>query len=561
MAYKRNNEKEYVQSFWKYFMYYAENSLSNSTNDKVEIQKELEKDIDKFTTALTKLAPLRSNYIRFASQKFFAQNPVAFIETYQQIMDYMKKDPDFLERFNPYNYSYNKEFSHGQFLIELIRESRETNPELPPNSKEELKALRQNLLKCDSLFEKRSKKLYIDLLVAIGNLLKKFNLIEYSAEKFRHKVAGFSLLNLSYPAHDTEIEKLEKIEKETDQIIAEEKKAKKKELTQNPIKEEALSKTISIDTLFTENYLNTLTLPKLIALAAFWTNRAVKHIRTLNEMIFVVNELDLWENLSTRKKRLAIEPTQLSNLLKKTMCLTKFEDEVFGIMENIQFEQPELSQTEINKIFNEHFDAKVKKEEGQYKTDFDLILPDSQNNLNNDLTKYHLMSNTIYLLYRLKDMCIFNLLMGCIDHGYSKNWGILPESDETDKEIVCFDIEGLNMPVRLHVYTSELTEFLEEFTSSPVIPLYQGIKDFELGDELFGTIILAPICKKQNTCIKKELADPRKLLPYKLNYLRHIQFLKDSSKLPPSLKNENLHNAKNLRTGENIHITTKVKNK
>ena len=544
-------------------MYYIQNSLSNSTTDKVKIQKNLEKDIDKFTNALTKLAPMRSNYIRFASQKFFVQNPEAFISTYQQIIAYMKEDPDFLERFNPYNYSYNKEFFHGQFLVELIRESREKHPNIPPNSKEELQFLSQSLLKFDSLFEKRSKKLYIDLLVEIGNLLKKFNLVEYSAENFRHKIAGFSLLNLSYPAHDIEIEKLEKKEKEIERIRAAEKKAKKKELTPNPIKENALSNTISVDTLFTENYLSTLTLPKLIALAAFWTNRAVKHIRTLNEMIFIVNELDLWGNLNTRQKRLNIEPTQLSNLLNKTMCLTKFEDEVFGIMENIQFEQPELNQDEINKLFNEHLDEKVKIEEEKYKADFDITLPNSKNNLNDDLTKYHQMSNTIYLLYRLKDICIFNLLMGCIDYGYSKNWGILPESDRPNQEIICFDIEGLNMPVRLHVYTRELREFLKEYTSSLIITLYKGFKDLDLGDEFFGTIILAPICKKQNTCIKKSLAEPWKFTPRTIKYLKHIQFLKEPSKLPPSLINTNPYdpNAKNLKTSKTLRIPEKVQNK
>lgn len=549
MAEQRNNNfsenrEEYVESFWKYFMYYIENLQSTLGKNNFDVQKELEKDIKNFTIFLTECSPMKSNYIRLLSQKFFAKNPLVLLETYKEIINESQKDPNYLLSFNSYTYPYNKDSFRTQFIAEVLIDTRKANPNLTPGTKEEFKILQQNLAKCDKLFEKRLKRLYIQLLVQLGDFLKKFNLIEYSTTTFRHKLAHHSLVNLSYPAHDSEIDKL--------------KEQEKKDPKNNDSKENDLTKTISIDTLFTENYLNSLTLPKLMTLSAFWINRTTKHIVTLNEMLFIVNELNLWETISPKQKRLNLDSSKLSTLLIKTQYLSNLEDEIFDILENLQFKFPHLTQKQLNAIFSHHFDEKIAKEETAYKHDFDKLLPTSPNKLSHDLLEFHQMSNTRYLLYRLKDICIFDLLMGCIDEGYSKNWGVVPNTTQKNSKFITvyFDISGLNMPLRLHVYKSELIDFLKAYTGEPKIPLYKGAKDIDLGKKFFSTTVLAPISKKQNTCVKKKLSDPTKLPQTTIAFLRHIRFLKEPSQLPPSLKveNPNAPNAINLETGEKLHI-------
>jgi len=312
--------------------------------------------------------------------------------------------------------------------------------------------------------------------------------------------------------------------------------------------------------IFTENFLNNLTLPKLIALSGFWINRTVKAIITLNEMLFIVNAFNLWDDVIARKRHIPIEPTQLDAMLEKTAYLSQIEEMLFDTMEDIQLKQPSADLDYLNKIFNEIFDKKIKKEEKRYKKKFDRILPDSENDLQTDIYAFHEMANAKYLLYRIKDMCIFNLLMGSIDKHYSKNWGIIPSDNMSGRFVnISFDIEGLNMPLRLHVYQSELIAFLTEYTGKPVIPLYKGASDMKIYGQYISSAILAPSSKKQNSFITEQLANPTKLSPSIVNFLKHLKFLKDNSKLPPSIKNEspNTPNTINLVTGERSYIPTK----
>ena len=194
------------------------------------------------------------------------------------------------------------------------------------------------------------------------------------------------------------------------------------------------------------------------------------------------------------------------------------------------------------------------------------------------------MVNTQFLLYSIKDISVFNLLMGCIDSHYSKNWGIIPEKDNTSQAYINIDIEGLNMPLRLHMPKSNLIKFLTEYTGQPIMPLYQGSNDMKLSKDPKTSNVLAPLCKKQTNCItertsffnksledhkkgddpKKKLS-PAQIINYQkaLQFLAHIKFLRDKTKLPPSLKHisPNAPNAFNLKTEEEIHIKSKTKDR
>lgn len=532
MAEKQNTTKTinsnedlayWVKKFWSSFLYYTRNiECDDPNNFKKTVQEAIDKEITDLTTFLTHYGSTRSDYLRANAQKFFVQNPTSFVETYKLVLENIEKDPSYFEKFTSLTYSYNKDSFRTQFLVELLRETRKANPSIEPGTKTEFSALQINLRKFDKIFEQDLKQSYIELLLYLKDFFEKFNILEPYCDTFSNKLMNYSLQELSYAAH-------------TD------KKHPK-----------------SLDTIFTEKYLNSLALPKLIAIAGFWINRATKATRTLNELNFIINEFDLWPQVKNQRKQFPLDNKQLDDVLTKTRCLYHFEDELFAIMEEIHLAKPKLNNEQLTTIFSKFFDEKVSKEQKRYKERFDDIFPDSDNNLEKELSSIHELFNTRYLLYRLKDFCIFNLIMGSIDKHYSKNWGL--DSIVPGKLTqIYFDIEGLNMPLRLHVYKSQLLTCLKDYTGKSIVPIYKGAKDMTIKGDYITTEILAPILSEQNNFLNTQLADPRKLHPDILNFLRHIKFIKDPSKIPPAFKaeNSNTPNAINIETEEELRILPK----
>lgn len=515
------NHDYWAKKFWSNFLHYIK---SFDALEPTQLNKDIENEITDFSFFLTNFASLKSNFLRASAHKHFSKNSADFIETYHKILKEIENSPDFLTTFSPHKYSYNKNLFREQYVVELLAATRNLNPDLTPGSQNEFNQLHDNLKKCDNTFEKRQKQAYISLLVRLGDFLKKLNLIEEYSNTYNSMLSMYGLKALSYPPH------------------VDEKNCK------------------SIDTILTENYLNNLTLPRLTALTGFWINKSAKAIVTLNEMLFIVNEFDLWNDVIAQKKQIPITDEQLKTILDKTSYLSQAEETIFNIMETMQFNAPTANQEEINNIFNSELNKKIAKEKTRYKKRFDSILPNSKNDLKKDIYAFHEMSNTRYLLYRLKDMCIFNLLMGSIDNHYSRNWGIVPNDNPNSKFVnVTFDLEGLNMPLRLHIYQSELTDFLKKYTGEPIIPLYKGANDMTIYGHYISSAVFAPTSKKQNSFVTEQLANPSKLPPDIANFLKHLKFLKDSTKLPITLKNEspNKPNAVNLETGEKTYIPSK----
>lgn len=537
---------EWVKKCWKNFLFFAQNLPENN---KKSIESSLKKEIEDLTIFLTDFGPTKSNFIRSTAQKYFTKNPMNFLETYKAVIDATQKDKNYFSKFNPYTYSYNPINFRTQFLVELIIDTRKANPQLKPGTKEEFKILQINLGKCDKLFEKRLKREYIQLLVRLGEFIEKFDFLKDYTNTFENKLVT-PLDGSNYARRD-----------ENDNLIDNTLKG----LSYQPHKTEA--NCISLDSVFSENYLNNLKFPKLVALAGFWINKVTKQIESLNDVLFLTNEFNLWKYTNSNKKTLPLDDQQIKATLIKTKFLSQLEDNLFKKVESLQLESPTLSQETIHKIFSNHFKQTIRKKEINYKKRFDRSLPEIPNELNHDLAEFHEMSNTRYLLYRLKDICILNMVMGSIDHKFSRNWGIT--SCNRNKTNIVFDVEGLILPLQLHIPTNKLLAFCKEYTDSSVIQFYKGIKDFSIKeknakkDKLIKSDILAPICSKQKTFINSIFKENVPLSPSMANFLMHIRFLSDNSKLPPSIKNENpyLPNALDLETGETLHIQSKEKNR
>ena len=108
------------------------------------------------------------------------------------------------------------------------------------------------------------------------------------------------------------------------------------------------------------------------------------------------------------------------------------------------------------------------------------------------------------------------------------------------------------MPVRLHIPTEELIDFLNAYTGEPTLPIYKGADDLKLYSRYITTSVLAPMCKKQHIYAKTKLAHPSTPAEQK-KFLSHVYYLKNPHKPPASLKIKNeKNNYFNLETNEYI---------
>lgn len=517
--YSNSTKLSHIKSFWPCFLAYTQYIQQNSNSTDINLTEEINNDITKFSKILTEFSLLRTFSFRISAGKYFSKNPNALQNTYSTIIEKSEKDPKYFQSFRPTHTKYNPDFFRTQFVAEVVYETRNIQQGIPNN---EFDFLKTTIPSLTTYFEKNIKKIYIQLLVELGNFLKKFDILEKATTTFKYSFSVYQLKDLSYPPHTDE------------------------------------KNCISMDNLFTENFLQNLSMPKLISLTAFWTNRTAKYIEDLNQILYIVNELDLWKKVQKHKKVLPIDDEKLIYMLNKTENLIKMEMKIFEetiITHNTS--ETELSYAEINEIFAEKLNKKIEQTETRHKIKYDKVLPNSDNLLTDDVDALHTLTNTEFLLYNLKDISIFNLLMGCIENRYSKNWGVIPDSDPLFAN-VSIDIEGLNMPVRLHIYKSKLAEFLIDFTGKPIIPIYKGSKDMIIRGQYMSSTVLAPLFTKQTAAINQALSGSQNLSPDLVNFLRHIKFLKNPSNPPPALKNEP-SNTINIITNEISPVIEKKK--
>lgn len=516
----RETDLYWIVKFWSNIVYYSKNS-PESSDDLTSIIKN---EIEIFSSNIATLGSIRSNNLRANAQKYFLKNPSAIINTHHEILENEKNNPDYLQQFNPITYSYDKNSFRTQFLAEVISEMRTTYPQLQSNPEAELKVVKIIVPTLDKSYEKLLKQQYIKILMNIGDFMKKFNLLEEFSSTYKNMLSNHGLRDLGYPMH------------------------------------EDLPNCKSIDTFFTENFLNTLSLQKLTALSSFWLNKAAKSIISLNNMLFIINEYDLWPVVKSGKKQCPLPQEKIALVLKKTAFVSQIENSIFSSLENIQLDNPNISSAEIDDICNKSLAEKIENKKDWYKSKFDKLLPELENDMDKDIRQFHRIYNARYLLYRLKDICIFNLLIGSIDNHFSQNWGVIQENIANDEFInINFDIEGLNMPLRLHMYTSELKKFLKTYTGKCIVPLYKGGKDLNIKGIYISSSILLPMFVKQTSCINNILNNSKNLSPDVITFLQHLKFLKNTSKVPPTFIGTKAKesNALNLETDQKLYIPKK----
>ena len=202
--------------------------------------------------------------------------------------------------------------------------------------------------------------------------------------------------------------------------------------------------------------LQKLNLTQLAALYAFWDNRLVKEIEKIYNSYFIMYELDLDDKTTVQNKDATnkLLPQQLENLNVKTALLDSLISNIYYQYRDTHLEGGEVSIEDALSKISAKFGA-------EYQKYFSGIcgLNVHENNFDKDIVLRLKTENAIRNLYLQKDNGITGLLNLLYNGDVSENWGIIDENPRSKFVLLVADINGLNMPLRLHIEREKVKEF------------------------------------------------------------------------------------------------------
>ena len=309
---------------------------------------------------------------------------------------------------------------------------------------------------------------------------------------------------------------------------------------------------IGVEDIFDEEFLKKLNLEELSMLCAFWLNRLSKEVESINEALFFIKELDLWNkikdaesNKETGNIDVDIDKNKLQNVYSKMAFLKMFINMIYTkaikkgkftiIKEDTDLGERRLKKIECEHIFEEWYEE-ISEEYEEY---FRKMLPDSKNSLKDDCEQYTIMENARKNVYGLKDSNIIGILSNLYASSSIKNWGIALEDGTYSKStkffLIIIDIQGFNMPIRVHISKKLLLDFIKENQGDTKVPLYMGKEDFDIYGKNMGTQALIPIKKTKEKEIEEYSKDMERDISVK-RFLEHLKYLCGIGGFPKHLK-------------------------
>ena len=302
--------------------------------------------------------------------------------------------------------------------------------------------------------------------------------------------------------------------------------------------------------LLSVNYLSSgksISIGSLFALNSFWSNRYIKELDVYAESMFAVHEFDLVDKIVNGEKiDIPIEDIEKMlikmNTFYRPACYyinTKNDEVNSKDNSDIDDEHTTLNGKIIRYSYDD-FISSIKSQFGdKYFEHFSKLLPNSENNIEEDADWFIRLYNPIISSYQIKDYSIKALISG-IEYSASDfvNAGIILDTISKDGTFVQipsvigigFDA-GLTSPVRVHVRKDVLLEHLKSLHGNSMIPIYAGSKDFNdpLTQKPLPVHIVSPMTDKHVSMLKKA---SKNLKDYKNpNLVAHLGFL--NSKFPP----------------------------
>lgn len=201
-----------------------------------------------------------------------------------------------------------------------------------------------------------------------------------------------------------------------------------------------------VENVFSEDYLKTLDITTLSVLDAFWINRYIKEIDSMNKAFFFVSQLGLWDQIKEEEPdlnfgeiNLDINPETLENIYQKMYFLQNIVDRIYDFLQkNEDIGEIKTDEIKPTKKFKEvnirNFIDKMQAEIGsQYEKYFENLMPDLEHSFDKDFDEVKVMGNAKRTGYSIKDYHMIAMLSNLYSHNHIKNWGIILEEGKDFK--------------------------------------------------------------------------------------------------------------------------------
>lgn len=285
--------------------------------------------------------------------------------------------------------------------------------------------------------------------------------------------------------------------------------------------------------IFLRENLEKLSIPRLTGLFSFWINRLVKDIVDIYTSYFVMYQLNLddREHIEKGYDDIEIDQDAFEKLNVKFSFLYLKLNEIY---KRIREENKKQGKYDVSTQIEE-----MQKQNGeQYRKYFSTIggLNDCINDFEEDFLLCFNLENIVKNFYQKKDEAMLGLLYSLFEGNISENWGVIEEDNPNEGFILLgVDIEGLNMPLRLHISRKMLLQFLQERQKDFIVPIYSGYEDFKLNGRRISTQIMMPLTNKQKKEIEEissKTAEDNRLY----GFIKHMNFLANALYYPEHLK-------------------------
>ncbi len=257
----------------------------------------------------------------------------------------------------------------------------------------------------------------------------------------------------------------------------------------------------------------------LLTLFSFWTNRYSKELDSYLQAAFVIKDFDLYDSYASGN----FKSPPVDVLQRSLVKINLFYDPVKFYLEMKKGEElAESGQVEFDSdnldydIDSSSIVANLVSEYGKdYADYFDKNLPESKNDLPEDIKSYFDLYKPIFATYSLKDSSIIYLLLGLTAAQKYNNGGII-KSTLRDKFIGIGIDNGLTDTFLVHINRGVLSDFVTEYLGNELylFPLYHG--DYDYTRRTYQTPIMAPLSTDQ-----LQLLDYHRETPSR--YIQHMR--------------------------------------
>lgn len=315
-----------------------------------------------------------------------------------------------------------------------------------------------------------------------------------------------------------------------------------------------------VDELFTTEALKQVDLYRILMLNAFWVNRLSKEIENFNTSFFIINQLGLWDKIleatpdpKTGEISIDVPEEDLAKIYRKVYFLRGLTDQIYLNEDELPYRYViEDVPGEDNPINgNVKVKAKPKKYKSidinmleriirrdyseQYEEYFEKLIPGKTHDLLLDFEDYRIMDNAKKNAYLLKDNMMIAVLATLTTKNPTRNWGVVEGSTLGKFLVLAGDLQGLNLPVRLHIDKNMVRDFLQAYKGDTKIPIYDGNEDFKVFGRQITTQYLIPVGQDKAEKIK-ELSKTFDEGGDRRNLLEHVAFICGDEAYPEHLR-------------------------